>query len=64
MWWLYAGRVVSFTEPSCPSGKRVYLTYTHAAHDARAMRRNGKRDTARAYPCTTCHKFHTGGDLT
>ena len=55
---------MSFTEPSCPSGKRVYLTYTHAAHDARAMRRNGKRDTARAYPCTTCHKFHTGGDLT
>ena len=48
---------------TCPTGKKVYLTFTHAAHDAKALRRNGKRTTARPFPCRICHKFHTGGDV-
>ena len=50
-------------EPTCPTGKRVYLTWTHADHDAVQLRRKGKRTTARAYLCRACHKFHTGGDV-
>ena len=47
---------------SCPTGKHPYLTWTHAARDARAMRRKGKRVHARPYHCTICHKTHVGGD--
>ena len=49
--------------PTCPTGKHVYLTWAHASNDARQMRRNGKRDSARPYPCRKCHKFHVGGDV-
>lgn len=54
---------MAFTEPSCPTGKRVYLTWTHAQHDAEALRRKGKRSTARPYHCTTCHHHHVGGEV-
>lgn len=55
---------MTFADPTCPSRKKVYLTWTHAQHDAEHLRRNGKRADARPYHCTTCHKFHTGGSLT
>ena len=54
---------MSFTEPECSSGKRVYLTWQHASNDAAAMRRNHKRSDARPYSCRVCHKFHTGGSI-
>ena len=50
------------TEPSCPSGKGRYRTWTHAAYDARAMRRHrgGKNSTEGPYSCRLCSGFHVG----
>lgn len=51
------------TDPKCPTGKYRYLSWTHAQHDATAMRRSGKRDTARPYHCRLCAGTHVGGQL-
>ena len=54
---------MSHADPTCPTGKKVYLTWTHADHDAASLRRNNKRPDARPYSCRSCHKFHTGGSV-
>lgn len=51
------------TEPKCPTGKKRYLAWSHAQHDADALRRNGKRATARVYHCRLCAGAHVGGDV-
>lgn len=50
------------TAPTCPTGKHPYLTWTRASHDARALRRSGKRRDAHPYPCPCCKRFHVGGN--
>lgn len=50
------------TERTCPTGKRVYLTWAHAANDARQMRRNKRNAGSRELPysCHLCSGFHAG----
>jgi len=52
-----------FTDLECPTGKRRYLSWTHAQHDAKQLRRSNKRASARPYHCTVCNGAHVGGDL-
>ena len=53
---------MSWAEPSCPTGKRVYLTWSHALFDARAMRRHksNRANREQPYHCTTCSHTHVG----
>lgn len=48
-------------EVTCPSGKVRYLSWNHAAKDAAAMRRKGKRRDAHPYHCRVCSGCHVGG---
>lgn len=47
------------SELSCV-GKRQYLTWTHAAYDAREMRRRSKSRRAGVYRCHWCGRIHVG----
>lgn len=47
-------------------GKKAYLSYQHAAHDARALRRKKgrKHGRATAYHCRNCGFWHVGNQRT
>ena len=54
-----------FTEVACETGKKRYLTFTHASHDAAAMRRKGRRGNRNesAFACRRCSGFHVGSTV-
>ena len=48
-----------WAEPTCPTGKHVYLTWTHAESDAKQLRRKGSKRVL-PFRCPRCRGIHTG----
>lgn len=47
---------------TCPTGKLVYTSWSHATWDAKQMRRKKSRggNRERPYSCRTCSGIHVG----